>query len=50
MQATADAAAMSWTGGPCCRRCADRVTINGDPRWGMADMVKAAASMAGDQS
>jgi hypothetical protein len=36
MQATADAAAMSWTGGLRRRRCAERVTINGDPRWGMA--------------
>jgi hypothetical protein len=51
MQATAGAVAVSWTGCLCFRRCAERVTIKGDPRWGMADMVKAAAvSRAGDQS
>ena len=51
MQATAGAAAVSWMGGLCRRRCAARVTVKGDLRWGMADMVKAAAaSRAGDQS
>jgi hypothetical protein len=36
MQATTGAAAASWTRALCCRRCAERVTIKGDPRWGMA--------------
>jgi len=51
MQATAGAAAMSWTGGRCCRRYAESVTIKGATQWGMADMVKAsAASRAGAKS
>ncbi len=36
MQPTAGAAVVSWTRELCCRGCAERVTIKGDPRWGMA--------------
>lgn len=51
MQATAGAAAVSWVGGLCRRRCAECVTVKGDLRWGMAHLVKAAAaSRAGDKS
>lgn len=36
MQPTAGAATVTWTRELCCRRCAERVTIKGDLRWGMA--------------
>jgi hypothetical protein len=48
MQATAGAAAVSWTRGLCCRRCTEGVTIKGDPRWGMAVHATSGKEMCAD--